>query len=67
MKNKTKLIIWVIIAVVAILLSGVLVYNIVAAKLHNVQNPVATFEIENYGTIKMELYPEYAPNTVSNC
>ena len=23
-------------------------------------------EIENYGTIKMELYPEYAPNTVAN-
>ena len=66
MKNKTKLIIWIIIAVLAVLLSGVVVYNILAAKSHNVQNPVATFEIENYGTIKMELYPEYAPNTVSN-
>ena len=25
-----------------------------------------TFEIENLGTIKMELYQEYAPNTVAN-
>lgn len=66
MKKKTKLIIWVILAVVAILLSGVVVYNIATAKTHNVQNPVATFEIENYGNIKIELYPEYAPNTVSN-
>ena len=66
MKNKTKLIIWVIIAVVTILLSGVVVYNIADAKSHNIENPIATFEIENYGTIKMELYPEYAPNTVSN-
>ena len=30
------------------------------------QNPIATMEIENYGTIKIELYPEYAPETVSN-
>ena len=30
------------------------------------ENPIVTMEIENYGTIKMELYPEYAPNTVAN-
>lgn len=29
-------------------------------------NPIATMEIENYGTIKIELYPEQAPNTVKN-
>ena len=29
-------------------------------------NPIVTMEIENYGTIKIELYPEYAPNTVAN-
>lgn len=66
MKNKTKLLIWVILAVVAILLSGVVVYNIALAKTYDVKNPVATFEVENYGNIKMELYPEYAPNTVKN-
>lgn len=30
------------------------------------ENPIVTMEIENYGTIKMELYPDYAPNTVAN-
>lgn len=30
------------------------------------QNPIVTMEIENYGTIQIELYPEYAPNTVAN-
>ena len=31
-----------------------------------IKNPIVTMEIEGYGTIKMELYPEYAPNTVAN-
>ena len=30
------------------------------------ENPEVTIEIENFGTIKAELYPEYAPNTVTN-
>lgn len=30
------------------------------------QNPIVTFEMENGGTIKAELYPELAPNTVNN-
>ena len=29
-------------------------------------NPVVTFEMENGGVIKAELYPEIAPNTVNN-
>ena len=29
-------------------------------------NPVVTIEMENGGIIKVELYPEYAPNTVNN-
>lgn len=33
---------------------------------HTVQNPIATMEIKDYGTIKLELYPEYAENTVNN-
>ena len=32
----------------------------------NIPNPVVTIEVENYGTIKLELYPDKAPNTVSN-
>ena len=29
-------------------------------------NPVATMEVEGYGTVKIELYPDKAPNTVVN-
>ena len=29
-------------------------------------NPIVTIEMENGGTIKAELYPEVAPNTVNN-
>ena len=28
--------------------------------------PIVTMEIENYGTVVIELYPEFAPNTVAN-
>ncbi len=66
MKNKTKLMIWIIIAILAIALCGCLTVNIVLAKTQEVKNPIATFEVENYGNIKIELYPEYAPNTVLN-
>ena len=30
------------------------------------QNPVVTMEVADYGTVKIELYPEMAPNTVRN-
>lgn len=30
------------------------------------ENPVVTMEIADYGTVKIELYPEMAPNTVRN-
>ena len=30
------------------------------------KNPIVSMDIENYGSIKIELYPEYAPNTVAN-
>ena len=30
------------------------------------QNPIVTFEMENGGVMKAELYPEEAPNTVNN-
>lgn len=66
MKNKTKLMIWIIIAILAVALCGFLTVNVVNAKTQEVKNPIATFEVENYGNIKIELYPEYAPNTVLN-
>lgn len=35
-------------------------------KLDIEENPIATIEMENGGIIKIELYPEIAPNTVCN-
>ena len=40
--------------------------NIVDLKQYSTENPVAALYIEKYGTIVIELYPEYAPNTVNN-
>jgi len=35
------------------------------SKKEEVQNPIVTMKNENYGTIKTELYPKYASNTVA--
>lgn len=65
MKNTSK--IFLIIAIIVILvLIGFVVYGIIKEKTHEVQNPIATIEVEGYGTVKVELYPEVAPNTVTN-
>lgn len=34
--------------------------------MHEMKNPVVTFEMENGDIIKVELYPDVAPNTVKN-
>lgn len=41
-------------------------YGFYAKATENIQNPLATIEVENFGTIKVELYPDIAPNTVKN-
>ena len=65
MKKSTK-----IIAIIAILILlaiiGTLCFGYYKKATTKVQNPIATMEIENYGTIKLELYPDKAPNTVTN-
>lgn len=66
MKKKNQMIMWFILSVMMFVVVGFIIGNIVAAQIYEVKNPVATFEIENYGNIKIELYPEYAPNTVMN-
>ena len=55
--------------VAIILVLGLIAYvvNTIIQKQHfTAQNPVATMEVENYGTVKIELYPDYAPETVAN-
>ena len=62
MKNK----IWIIGLIIVITLIGSVCYGFYAKLNQNIQNPVATIEVENFGTIKVELYPDIAPNTVKN-
>lgn len=59
-------IILIIIIIVAIVGIGFLGYGYYQKLTKKVQNPVATIEVENFGTIKVELYPDMAPNTVTN-
>ena len=66
MGKKLQIVFWIIIAIAIFLLLGGIVYNFVRAVSEKVIHPEVTFEIENLGTVKMELYQEYAPNTVAN-
>lgn len=66
MGKKIQICLWIIVALVALLLLGGIVCNFVRAKNEKIIHPEVTFEIENLGTVKMELYQEYAPNTVAN-
>lgn len=67
MKENKMLTIIMIIAIIAVIMGiAFLGYRIYKYKDYKPQNPVATIEIENYGTIKVELYPKQAPNTVTN-
>ena len=66
MNKKLKIVLWIVSALAVLALIGNLCYRIYLAKTEQVVHPQVSFEIENYGTVKMELYPEYAPNTVAN-
>ena len=65
MKNflKVILIIVIILAIAGLVFLGV---GYIKKLTQKVENPIATIEVQDFGTIKIELYPEYAPNTVTN-
>ena len=64
MKNSKT---WLIIALIVLLVIGVILGVGYFKKFtDNTQNPVATINVTDYGTIKVELYPDLAPNTVAN-
>lgn len=64
--EKFKNIIWIIALILVIVLIGTIGLGYYKKATMEVKNPVATMEVENFGTIKIELYPEIAPETVSN-
>ena len=56
-----------IIAILLVVIGiGYISYGIYQKLTKNIPNPVATIEVQDYGTIKVELYPDKAPNTVTN-
>ena len=65
MKNKKLVFSMILLFIVAILI-GLLVYGYIIKKTYKVKRPIVSMDIEGYGTVKMELYPEMAPNTVRN-
>ena len=65
-KKKIGIICWGIILILLLIMLGSIVYGYYKKQNLNIANPVATMEVENFGTIKIELYPDLAPETVSN-
>ena len=65
-KSKAYIAITVIAILLVLFLIGYVLGTIVKKATYKAENPIATIEVEEFGTIKVELYPEYAPNTVAN-
>jgi len=65
-KNVIKTVVLIAIIILVLVAIGVVGYGIYKKITRNIPNPVATIEVENFGTIKVELYPDQAPNTVTN-
>lgn len=64
--KKTKNIIWIIALILVIVLIGIVAFGYYKKATMEVKNPIATMEVENFGMIKIELYPDLAPETVAN-
>ena len=66
-KKETKKIIFLLVAILIVLAIIInLCMGYYRKVTYNSKDPIATIEIKDYGTIKIELYPEYAENTVKN-
>ena len=65
MKNF-KNVLWVVAFLIILVLVGTVVWGYYRNLTMEVKNPVATMEVENFGTVKIELYPDKAPETVAN-
>ncbi len=65
-KGLVKTISLIVAIIVVLLLIATLCYGYIRKFTYRPENPVATIEVKDYGTIKVELYPDVAPNTVSN-
>ncbi|MBQ3145022.1 MAG: peptidylprolyl isomerase [Clostridia bacterium] len=64
--NNKKITLSIIALIFVLILGGFLTYGYYQKATYKLQRPIVSMEIEGYGTIKMELYPDEAPNTVKN-
>ena len=64
--KKFKIVLLIIAIILVVAGIGFVSYGFYKKLTTNIPNPVATIEVEDYGTIKVELYPDQAPNTVAN-
>ena len=61
-----KKILWIIAIVILVAIFAILGWNFYKSKTEEIKNPIVTMEVEGYGTVKIELYPDKAPETVAN-
>lgn len=66
MKKKNGLILSAIALIFVLILGGLLAYGYYQKATYKLQRPIVSMDIKDYGTIKIELYPDMAPNTVKN-
>ena len=64
--GKLGKVIWAIALITVFVLTVMVINGFIQKLTYNPQNPIATMEVENFGTVKIELYPDQAPETVSN-
>ena len=64
--SKVKSFLWIIALILVIVLIAGVGYGYYRKATMEVKNPIATMEVENFGTVKIELYPDIAPETVAN-
>lgn len=64
--KKASNIITIIALILIIVLIGGVAYGYYKKATMEVKNPIVTMEVKDFGTIKLELYPQMAPETVSN-
>lgn len=64
--KKGKIIIELIAILIVIVLIGIVGFGYYKKATTKNTNPIVTMEVQDLGTIKLELYPDKAPNTVAN-
>ena len=66
MEEKVKKLILIIAILVVAVLIAIVGMGVFKNYTMEVKNPIATMEVDGFGTVKIELYPDKAPDTVAN-